>query len=442
MLIALLVGALVAPSDPPSAPAPPPAAPAQSTAPQRAEPAPPSGVRFVWNDHPSVRAGSWFRVDFLGKFQWDARDPGDDPRSFKSTELQRARVGVEGVLFRHFEYNVERELTERELEGTSSAKPWKDAYVEIDYTDRARVRIGKFKVPFGLDQLTSISSLDFIYRSLGTSYLTPARDKGVMVSGRPFGTRFTYAAGVFQHDGENARTGKIVGADETGVVRVTYAPFRRPGASVLDQLEVGAALAVSKLANESELPNGLRGRTVVSRYVFFEPVFVNGRRQRFEVDADWTWEGLGVRAEYAEVRDTRTDQGLDNDDLPAARGRAWYVSGAYVLTGERKNRPVNPRREFIRDGIKAGGAVEAVGRYEQLRFDSAGGQDLAFRHPRAENILPNTDGALTLGVNWYVNRWVKFQVQGVREHLQDPERNPVPGKDAFWNSLSRLQFVF
>jgi phosphate-selective porin len=180
----------------------------------------------------------------------------------------------------------------------------------------------------------------------------------------------------------------------------------------------------------------------VSRYVFFEPVFVEGRRQRVEVDVDWTWEGLGLRAEYTDVRDTRENQGFGNDDLPAARGRAWYVSGAYVLTGERKNRPVNPRREFVRDGLSALGAVELVGRYERLRFDSAGGQDEAFRHPRAEHILPNSDGALTVGANWYLNRWAKFQLQSVREHLQDPERNPVSDDDAFWSTMSRIQFVF
>jgi hypothetical protein len=263
-----------------------------------------------------------------------------------------------------------------------------------------------------------------------------------MVSGRLFDPRFNYAAGVFQHDGENARSGKIVGGDETGVMRVTAAPFRRPGASLLDQFEVGAAFAVSALSNESELPNGLRGRTMVSRYVFFEPVFVNGRRQRFEVDVDWTWESVGLRAEYTDVRDTREGQGFGNDDLPVARGRSWYVSGAYLLTGENKNRPVNPRREFIRDGIGAMGAVEVVGRYERLWFDSLGGQDEAFRHPRAETILPNGDGALTVGVNWYLNRWAKVQLQGVREHLQDADRNPVAGDNAFWSTMGRLQFVF
>jgi phosphate-selective porin len=222
-------------------------------------------------------------------------------------------------------------------------------------------------------------------------------------------------------------------------MRVTVAPIRVQGRSLLDQLEIGSAFALTSLSNESVLPNGLRGRTSMSQYVFFEPVFVDGQRRRFEVDGDWTYESLGLRAEYTDVRDTRRGQGFGNNDLPDARARSWYVSGAYVVTGERKNRPVNPRREFARGGI---GAVELVGRYERIWFDSAGGQDEAFRHPRAETILASGNRIVTTGVNWYANQWVKLQFQGVREQLEDPERSPLPDGAAFWSSMMRLQFAF
>lgn len=435
MLIALLTGALALGVERPAQNAGPPAPPAPTaTEPQQSEPRP-SGLRFVWNDRPSLRAGSVLRIDFIGKFQWDARRPGDDPPSFESTEIQRARVGIEGEFLDHFQFSVEHELTERELETSRTSKAWKDVYFEINYTDAAQVRIGKFKVPFGRDQLTGISNLDFIYRSLGSMNLAPARDIGVMVHG-DIGNRVSYWTGVFRQDGENARTQKIRGADETGAVRLVVAPFRRPGASVLDQLDLGTGVTVSSLSNVSELPNGLRGRTIMSRYVFFEPVFVSGRRQRVGVDAEWRWAPLGVRAEYIDVRDTREGQGFFDNDLPTARARAWYVSGAYVITGDRKNWPVTPRRELARGGA---GAVELVGRYERLSFDGLGGQDEAFRHPRADTILPSGDRVLTWGVNWYVNRWVKLQLHAMREQLEDPERHPRADGAAFWNTMFRLQ---
>ena len=63
------------------------------------------------------------------------------------------------------------------------------------------------------------------------------------------------------------------------------------------------------------------------------------------------------------------------------------------------------------------------------------------RNPRAEKILPSGDQALTLGINWTLNRFVKIQVNGIREHVEDPQRNPVPNTDAFWSRVVRLQFV-
>jgi len=395
--------------------------------------------RFVWGDHPSIRAGNQFRVDFIGKFQWDARQPGDDPDDFDATELHRARVGFEARFLQHFEFSLERELTERELERGSS-RAWKDVYLNVDYSDYARVRLGKFKIPFGLDQLTSITNLDFVYRTLAGSYLAPARDVGVMVYGDALDNRINYWGGMFRQDGENARSSRIVGGDRTGAARATLRPFRVQGRSLLDQLEIGSAVTVSALSNDdSVVPNGLRGRTTMSQFVFVEPVFVDGHRRRFEIDGDWMFESIGVRAEYTDVRDSRQGQGFGDNDLPDARARSWYVSGAYVLTGERKNRPVNPRREFGRGGI---GAIEVVARFERISFDSAGGQDEAFRHPRAETILMSGDRVFTTGVNWYINPWVKVQFDALRERLDDPERSPIATGDAFWSSMMRLQAIF
>ena len=414
---------------------------AQTPAPAGDQQPPPEpqrrGLRVVWNDKPSLRAGSVLRVDLIGKFQWDARQAGDEPPdSFESTEIQRARVGIEGEFLRIFDFNIEHELTERELDGGTSANAWKDVYLDVDFGNAARVRLGKFKVPFGIDQLTSVANLDFVYRSLGSTNLAPARDTGVMLYGELGGGRFDYAVGGFRHDGDNARSRRIAGADETGAARFRAAPFQREGASLLDQLELGAAVTMSALANPTELPNGLRGRSVMSKYEFFEPLFVHGRRQRYEVDAEWRWRRVGARAEYMDVRDTRDGQGFLNNDLPPARARSWFVSGAYVITGERKNWPVTPRGEVGRGGF---GAVEVVGRYERLRFDGPGGADEAFRHPRAETILPSGERAVTWGSNWSVNRVVKVQLHALRDQLDDPERHPRPDGAAFWNAAFRLQ---
>ena len=395
-----------------------------------AQQAPASDLEFRWRDHPQVRNGRLFRLDFLAKFQWDARDPGDDPPDFDNYEIHRARIGIEGEFFNRVQFSIERELTERESDEPTTRRKsaWKDVYVDANISDAVQVRAGKFKIPFGLEQLTGISNLDFVYRSLSASYLAPARDVGVAVHGRFFDRGLNYWAGVFRQDGENARSSKIDGADETFAARVTGLPFR--AISGLAKAEFGGALTVSALDNESTTPNGLRGRTVMSQFVFYEPVFVKGLRQRYEVDADWSAGPFGARAEYTHVLDSREGQGLADQDLSDARGRGWYYSGTWVLTGEDKERPVQPKRRI--------GAIEAAVRYERLWFDS-GGEGPPLRNPRANNMLPSGEHVLSVGINWYITRWVKLQFQTIREEPQDPERTPVAPGEVFWSPVFRFQ---
>lgn len=446
MLIALLL-ALSLDDPPAAAPSPDePAAQVQTPAPalpplpqqQGQEPPPARALRFVWRNHPSLRAGRNFRLDFSVKVQEDSRAPGDDPSGFPTWELHRLRFGVEGELFRHIEFQIERELTEREISDplrASSKTPWTDVFVEANFTSKAQVRFGQFKVPYGLDQTSGESELDFVYRSLGGRYLSPGRDVGVMVHGRFFNRGLNYWVGGFRKDGDNSRSSKIAGADRTYAVRLTATPLRRLG---VPGLELGGSFATSELSDDSVLPNGLRGRTVMSQYTFFEPVFVKGTRRRYGADLDWAAGPLGARAEYLYVTDTRLGQGLANQDLSDARGHAWYVLGSWVVTGERKERPVEARGGGLgRGGL---GAIELKARYDRLWFDSVRGLETPFRNSRAETILPGGDDVLTFGITYYANRFVKIQLNGIRETPRDAERWPVPGGASFWSSVLRFQF--
>ncbi len=395
------------------------------------------GLRFVWRDHPSIRAGRNFRLDFAAKFQFDSRDPGDDPVDFETYEVHRMRVGIEGELFRHIEYSVERELSERELRDPiqqSTKTFWKDVFVEANYTRKAQIRVGKFKVPFGLDQTSSVSDLDFIYRSLGGNYLSPGRDVGVMVHGRFFDRALRYRVGWFEQDGDNSRSRKIAGGDETIAARVTASPFKK--VKGLEEAEVGVSFATTSVSDESVLPNGLRGRTVLSQYTFFEPMFVKGDRRRMGVDLDWTAGPFGARAEYSRVADAREDQGIGNEDLNDVRGQSWYVLGTCVLTGEKKTRPVKPKKGFLQGGF---GAVEIGARFDRLWFDGKPGLDPPFRNSRAETVFPSGDKVVTLAVTWYANLWVKVQFNAIREEIEDTERSPIPGRASFWSPVLRFQ---
>lgn len=415
------------------------------------------GFRFVWKQHPSIRYGSAFRLDFQAKFQVDANDSYEGAQGALECEntvlpstcpwqLHRSRVGIQGHFFKEIEYEVERELSEHELteedllRGLTPRSLWKDVYVNVRYIRNAQVQVGRFKIPFGLDQLTGVSHNDFVYRSLGAIYLAPARDTGLMVHGRFFKRGLNYWVGGFLHDGDNARSKKIEGGDETFAARVTGLPFRKLSPKALGGLELGTAVTFTKLSDDSFRPNGLRGRTVMTQDTFYNSVYVKGDRQRFEADVDWTLGPASARAEYTHVADRRLEQGLENQTLPDARAQSWYVAGTWVVTGEPKRRPVKAANPLPGGGF---GAVEVAARYERLWFDSVGTTDtgLAFRNPRAENIFPTGDKTFTIGVNWTLNRWVKLQFNAIRQQVEDPERNPIPDGGAFWSRVLRFQFL-
>jgi phosphate-selective porin OprO/OprP len=204
----------------------------------------------------------------------------------------------------------------------------------------------------------------------------------------------------------------------------------------LRNLELGLSLAHETLP---EGLNGLRGRSV-QRYEFFEPVYVNGNRIRAGADVALFAGPASLKAEWIEVRDERSEQGLGDVDLPSAFGRGWYLAGTWLVTGEDKDDgDVRPRRPFLQRGI---GALELAVRQERLGFGSVDDDgEPAFTNPRAANILRTHDDVTTFGVTWFLNRWIKLQGNAIRESFADVDRAPIVGRATFWSYVGRVQFV-
>lgn len=80
-----------------------------------------------------------------------------------------------------------------------------DAYIRLDYTNKARVEMGQFKVPISLEMNQQAASLDTVERALFISDsrgIGVARDLGVMVHGRVL-PQLDYQFGAFNGSGES-----------------------------------------------------------------------------------------------------------------------------------------------------------------------------------------------------------------------------------------------
>ncbi|MFN2446624.1 MAG: OprO/OprP family phosphate-selective porin [Vicinamibacterales bacterium] len=390
-----------------------------------------------WRNRPSIRVGA-VRIDPRLKLQLDWRD--SDLESDDTFDDRMRRVGIEGEVTDHLEFEIERELNPLD------ARPWKDVYINWSTFRELQVRAGRFKMPFGLEQLTGSTATDFAYRTLAASTIASGRDEGVMVHGRFRWRGLAYSVGVFDDDGDNGRlrelqfTGDQVALPEIGTAiaaRLTARPFRSErGPEALQGLHVGAAYTRAQVP---EGLNSLRGQSILQTSTFFEPVYVNGARQRVGLEFELTSGPGSVRSEWIQSREARDGQSLQNADLSAFVSTGWYLSGTWVVTGETKAGGVIPRQPLFSGGL---GAIELAVRYEQLEFESASKEGTALRNPRAEHILPNRDAVWTGGVNWWPVRWVRLTADVFHERFDDLVRTPRAGTAAFWSGLFRLQIVF
>jgi phosphate-selective porin OprO/OprP len=403
---------------------------------------------FVWNDRPSIVFGDNISVEFKARalVEWRKFDPEIDEDTFN---LRTARIGIAGELTRHLEWEVEREIdysVGADEADTAEKKwrfgAWKDVYGEWKTFDKFRVRGGRFKMPFGLEQTTGVSDLDFAYRALGSSAIAPGRDRGAMAFG-DLG-RFTYEVGVFNDDGDNAESDEPQfveqgeDLDDVGpsvAVRVTGDLLRLLPVGRLRSANLGVAYTTSSVP---EGLNGLRGESMWG-YDFFERVYVKGRRQRFGAQFEWTPGPASLKAEYIQSREQRKEQSNRDQDLSDYIGQAWYVAGTWFVTGEDKDSNVNPKRPLWKGGI---GAIELAARYDVLGFKSAGTTGPAFTNPRSEHLLPNTDRVLTFGVNWITTKWTRVIINAIHETFEDANRTPESGTTSFWSGLIRLNVVF
>ena len=394
--------------------------------------------RFVLKDNPSFRFGKVFRLDLRVKSQADVRSFSPDIETDEGRfDFQRMRIGAEGEILNEFEYQVEHEFREY-FGGRSPSSRWRDVFGNFRYFRNFQIRAGKFKAPFGMEQLTSAANLDFVLRSRVSDELAPGRDTGVAVHGRFFERGLNYEAGVFRRDGEVANAV----SDDTEsrgrrmyAARVTGTPLRLLRIpSLLKDVELGVAATSSRIP---EGLNGFRGKTA-SGNTFFPRLNVSGTRFRLGTELSWTPGHFSVKGEFIHTRDQRENQSIREADLPQLIARGWYVTATWAITGEEKGGGIEPRRPLFHGGV---GAVELAARFEQLRFGSARHIGSPSRSPRASNILGNSDRVWTAGLNWYPSRFTKIQINAVHEKIEDLQRSPIFGEANYWMGILRLQFV-
>ena len=344
-----------------------------------AEPAPPADEpnwRFAWEGHPSLFLGDDVRLDFRFRLQSDLRGSEGEMGDSHDDDLARRRIGIEGTVRNILDFQIEREIS-------NDVDAWRDVFVNYHQYAVAEVQAGKFKMPFGLEENTSATNLDFAYRSMASQRLAPGRDRGLMVHGAVMHKVVRYEAGWFAHDGKNARNSNVeeVYGNGTVAARVSVQPFRKHH-PLLKDLLVGAAVTGSHV--DEGFP-GLHAHSALDAPFYTSKVWVNGQRQRTGLEFRWRPGPASLKAEYMRVSTQRLGESLE-DDRPRAAHRERLVCERHVGADRREegrqSRRAAPAAVPRRVGGDRSGGARGRDAFRLARYRDRLDQPARRRRPR------------------------------------------------------------
>jgi phosphate-selective porin OprO and OprP len=168
-------------------------------------------VTFKSGDN-SLTLGAWgqFRATIDDKDEFDADTAGSGVGNADGTSVafsvHKLRTYVQGTVYKPWlKYKFEFELGPLKTDSTNNVNNARltDAFVEFTKFPAATLRAGQYKVPFGLQELTSDQRQEFVDRSIVNSKFSVSRDIGLMLYGNAWDKKFGYQVGLFNGSGQN-----------------------------------------------------------------------------------------------------------------------------------------------------------------------------------------------------------------------------------------------
>jgi phosphate-selective porin OprO/OprP len=344
-----------------------------------------------------------FSTTVGGRIQVDAwaidKDDYEDIEGKSGTEFRRARLFIKGTMYDNWSYKGQYDFA-----GNSTTI--KDAWIGYNGFDAFKIKVGQFKQPMGLEELTSSKYITFMERSLPTEAFATSRRIGLGLYNHS--KHFNWGASVYgQAEGDNTSDG---GSEGYGAgARLAWAPMNEKGSV----LHLGASAAY-ELQNDSQLRyrSRMEAHGVDTRYVDTGTIPKPDSTTKYGLEAAAVMGPFSLQGEYYLVQAESDATGVSDPDFDG-----YYAFASWFLTGEsRKYKKgafgrVSPKSIVGRGGI---GAWELAARYSHLNLD-----DGSFNGGEESNI--------TLGLNWYATKYVRFMANYVYVDADPISENTTGG---------------
>lgn len=354
-----------------------------------------------------IKIGGRIQADFTFITAADDVFVADDGSDLfvDGSEFRRARLFVEGTLYGSVGFKAQYDFA-------SGAAEFRDVWLSFKETPVGEIKIGHFKEPFSLGQLTSSKYVTFIERALPNLF-TPGRNLGIGFSGGA--EHFNWGAGVFR---ESDNFGTSLGENRRNLTgRVLWRPTYREEGRRLFHLGLSATTKqTAGIADDA----GFR-----TRFEFhFGPrpadtgVLPNDGEDILGIELAGVRGAFWFSGEYIHPEVDAIIEAVPLD-LPAAGPTiqtvefpGYYVQAGYFLTGEHRTYSTSGgywNRQKSRSRLGSG--------------EGSGAWELAVRYSETDL----TDGpivggelrGLTLGLNWYPNSATRMMFNYIRSTLED-----------------------
>jgi phosphate-selective porin OprO and OprP len=327
--------------------------------------------------------------------------------------LRRARVNLTGDFAENFDFKVEGDFEQSDgISGNRTDFSGTDIFVNWHQYPEAQIKIGQWKAPFGLEQLTPDYALYTIERTLPTGAITPDRQIGAQLWGKPFAgvwpdqkDLLTYYAGIFNGNGRNVSVNDNNNFMYVG--RLELMPFKGKMWGQDSYLKLGADVLNSRDDKGTNISPSLN--LLVNADGSLSPFTLPGADERtaWSVDA---WLKLGpfdLIGEYLQEKvNGRTVNGVP-PGFANFTTDGFYVTGGYFLI---------PKK------------LQAVVQWQYLNPGQKG-----------------DDGLYSIlgGINYYIHGDdLKLMVDYLHTWSDFRQANPEFGQDQFDQVLGRVQVMF
>jgi phosphate-selective porin OprO/OprP len=333
-------------------------------------------------------------------------------------EVRRARFGVRGQVFKDFKYEIVGDFG-----GSASSSSITDdagisnrftgldvAYIDYAYDPKLQFRVGRFKMPFSLEQLTSSNNIDFMERSLAgqnEGEIIPAKETGAMVFGAPT-SGVTYALAL-----SRGRKNVSVTEDSPAVVSRLTANLAELRGDKSYVAHVGLGYSTAEVSAISDLVSARTEARESDKYftnAAASSINAGSTRTRQGLELAGAYDAFKFQGEYFKIDYSSTGSGAGLKE----RGiDAYYVQVLWNITGESHNYSnssgtfgwVKPKSQFTTSG--GTGAWQAGIRYS--KFDASEFSVAA--------LTPTGADAITYGLTWIMNDNVRVMLNYVQTNF-------------------------